>query len=178
MIRKRNTKFDLNHIASNDTASHFFTNIKSIGAYSLLVTMFAFLTMTANMTPAQAELVDLSSPEPVIKFASREASWRRPPKFDRAIRHISMDRYLIHCSYDENGAAIKPCDRTDLKMVLSLRVDKQGSIKNVKVIESSGVERVDKMAINELYKARLKPFLREGKPVMGMVDVPIVFTAP
>ena len=178
MIRKRNTKFALNHIASNKTASHFLTNIKSIGAYSLLVTMFALFTMTASITTAQAELVDLSSPEPVIKFASSEASWRRPPKFDRAIRHISMDRYLIHCSYDENGAAIKPCDRTDLKMVLSLRVDKQGSIKNVKVIESSGVERVDKMAINELYKARLKPFLREGKPVMGIVDVPIVFTAP
>ncbi|MGM8937448.1 energy transducer TonB [Psychrobacter glaciei] len=72
---------------------------------------------------------------------------------------------------------MKPCDRTDLKIVLSLRVDKQGSIENIKVIESSGVERIDKMAIRELYKARFKPFLKKGKAVMGNVDVPIVFTA-
>ena len=178
MTHKSHTKLAFNHIASNDTVSSFLSNIKSIGTYSLLVTMFALFTMTASMSPAQAELVDLSNPEPVIKFASREASWLRPPKFDRAIRHTSIDRYLIHCSYDENGAVIKPCDRTDVRMVLSLIVDKQGSIKNVKVIESSGIEMVDRKVTRELYKARFKPFLREGKAVEGMVEIPIVFTAP
>ena len=171
MTRKLHTKLAFNK------DSHFFTNIKSISAYSLLVTMFALFTMTASVTTAQAALVDLSNPEPVIQFASREASWLKPPTFDRAIRHNPIGRYLIHCSYDVSGAAIKPCDRTDLKIVLSLRVDKQGSIENIKVIESSGVERIDKMAIRELYKARFKPFLKKGKAVMGNVDVPIVFTA-
>ena len=178
MIRKRNTKFALNHIASNKTASHFLTNIKSISTYGLLTTLFALFTMTASMVPAQAELVDSSSPEPIIQLSTQDASWLTPPKFDRAIRHNPIGRYLIHCSYDENGAAIKPCDRTDLKIVLSLRVDKQGSIKNIKVIESSGVESIDKMTIRELYKARLKPFLIKGQAVVGDVNVPIVFTAP
>ncbi|MGO3642294.1 MAG: hypothetical protein ACTJFK_10050, partial [Psychrobacter sp.] len=67
------------------TISSLLTNIKSIGANSLLVTMFGLFTMIASTTPAQAELVDLSSPEPVIKFASQDASWLRPPNFDRAV---------------------------------------------------------------------------------------------
>ncbi len=178
MTHKSHTKLAFNNIASNKTASPFLTNIKSIGIYSLLVTFFALFTMTTSMTPAQAELVDLSNPEPIIQLSTQDASWLRPPTFDRAIRHNPIGRYLIHCSYDENGAAIKPCDRTDLKIVLSLRVDKQGSIKNIKVIESSGVESIDKMTIRELYKARLKPFLIKGQAVMGNVNVPIVFTAP
>ena len=177
MTHKLHTKLAFNHIASNKTASLFLNNIKSIGTYGLLTTLFALFMMTASITPAQAELVDLSSPEPIIQLSTQDASWLRPPTFDRAIRHNPIGRYLIHCSYDENGAAIKPCDRKDLKMIFSLLVDKQGSIKNIKVIESSGVERIDKMAIRELYKARFKPFLRKGKAVMGNVDVPIVFTA-
>ena len=172
MIRKLHTKLSFN------TASTFFTNIKPVGIYGVLVTLFALFTMTASMVPAQAELVDSSSPEPIIQLSTQDASWLTPPKFDRAIRHNPIGRYLIHCSYDENGAAIKPCDRTDLKIVLSLRVDKQGSIKNIKVIESSGVESIDKMTIRELYKARLKPFLIKGQAVVGDVNVPIVFTAP
>lgn len=172
MTRKLQTNLSFN------TASYFLTNIKFPGAYSLLAILFALFTMTASVTPVQAELVDLSSPEPVIQLSTQDASWLTLPRFDRAIRHTSIDKYLIHCSYDENGAAIKPCDRTDLKIVLSLRVDKQGSIKNIKVIESSGVESIDKMTIRELYKARLKPFLIKGEAVVGDVNVPIVFTAP
>ena len=170
MTHKSHTKLSFN------TASTFFTNIKPIGIYGLLVTMFALFTMIVSTTPAQAELVDLSSPEPVIQLSTQDASWLTPPKFDRLVR--SMDRYLINCSYDQDGNVIRPCERTDLEMVFSLRVDKQGSIQNVKVIKSSGKEVIDKKVARELYKARLKPFLREGKAVMGDVNVPIVFTAP
>ena len=170
MTHKSHTKLSFN------TASTFFTNIKPIGIYGLLVTMFALFTMIVSTTPAQAEIVDLSSPEPIIQLSTLDASWLTPPKFDRLVR--SMDRYLINCSYDQDGNVIRPCERTDLEMVFSLRVDKQGSIKNIKVIESSGVESIDKMTIRELYKARLKPFLIKGQAVMGDVNVPIVFTAP
>lgn len=178
MTRKLNTKLAFNHIASNDTVFHFLTSIKSISAYGLLVTLFTLFTMSVSTMPAQAELVDLSNSEPVIQLSTRDASWLRPPRFDRAIRYTSMDKYLIHCSYDEDGAVIKPCHRTDLKMVFSLHVDKQGSIKDIKVIESSGVERIDKITIRELYKARFKPFLIKGQAVKGRVALPIVFTAP
>ena len=170
MTHKSHTKLSFN------TASTFFTNIKPIGIYGLLVTMFALFTMIVSTTPAQAEIVDLSSPEPIIQLSTLDASWLTPPKFDRLVR--SMDRYLINCSYDQDGNVIRPCERTDLEMVFSLRVDKQGSIQNVKVIKSSGKEVIDKKVARELYKARLKPFLIKGQAVVGDVNVPIVFTAP
>ena len=132
--------------------------------------------MTASVTPAQAELVDLSNPEPVIQLSIRDASWRRPPKFENIPAYLN--KYLTHCSYDQDGNIIRPCDRRDLKMFFSLRVDKQGSIKNVKVIESSGIKKIDNAFSRELKKARFKPFLRKGRAVEGNIDIPIVFTAP
>ena len=176
MIRKRNTKFDLNHIASNDTASLFFSNIKSIGAYSLLVTFFALFTMTASIAPAQAELVDLSSPEPIIQFAGQDASWLRPPNFDQVVR--SMDKRLINCTYYIDGDDLKPCGGRVFKMVFSLSVVKQGSIRSVKVIESSGMKTIDAAFARELKRARFKPFLIKGKAVAANIKLPIVFTAP
>ena len=167
MTHKSHTKLSFN------TASTFFTNIKPIGIYGLLVTMFALFTMIVSTTPAQAEIVDLSSPEPIIQLSTLDASWLTPPKFDRLVR--SMDRYLINCSYDRDGNVIIPCERTDLEMVFSLRVDKQGSIQNVKVIKSSGKEVIDKKVARELYKARLKPFSRKGQAVEGNVTLPIEF---
>ena len=176
MIRKRNTKFALNHIASNKTASHFLTNIKSISAYSLLVTMFGLFTMMASTTTAQAEIVDLSNPDPVIQLSSQDASWLRPPIFDQVVR--SMDKRLINCTYYIDGDDLKPCGRRVFKMVFSLSVDKQGGIRNVKVIESSGMKTIDAAFARELKRARFKPFLRKGKAVEGRVDIPIVFRAP
>jgi TonB family protein len=88
-----------------------------------------------------------------------------------------MYQYLIDCSYDQYGNVIK-CYRTDLKMVFSLRVDKQGSIRNVKVIESSGIKTIDRQVARRLKSARFKPFLREGKAVDGRVDIPIIFGVP
>ena len=176
MIRKRHTKLALNHIASNKTASHFLTNIKSISTYSLLTTLFALFTITVSITPAQAELVDLSSPEPVIQFAGQDASWLRPPNFDQVVR--SMDKRLINCTYYIDGDDLKPCGRRVFKMVFSLSVDKQGGIRNVKVIESSGMKTIDAAFARELKRARFKPFLRKGKAVEGRVDIPIVFRAP
>ncbi|MGO1376756.1 energy transducer TonB [Psychrobacter sp.] len=168
MTSKLHTKPDLN------ITSSLLTNIKSIGANSLLVTMFALFTMTASTTPAQAELVDLSSPEPVIKFASQDASWLRPPNFDRAVS--SIDKF-INCAYYFDGDDLKPCGNRVFKMVFSLRVDTQGSIRNVKVIESSGITDIDRWVARRLKRARLKPFLREGKAVEGRVDIPITFGA-
>ena len=176
MTHKLHTKLALNHIASNDTASLFLSNIKSIGAYSLLVTMFALFTMTASITAAQAEIVDLSNPDPLIQFAGQDASWLRPPNFDQVVR--SMDKRLINCTYYIDGDDLKPCGRRVFKMVFSLSVDKQGGIRNVKVIESSGMKTIDAAFARELKRARFKPFLIKGKAVEGMVEIPIVFTTP
>ncbi|MBF0657213.1 TonB family protein [Psychrobacter sp. NG25] len=176
MTHTSHTKLAFNNIASNKTASHFLTNIKSIGIYSLLVTMFGLFTMTASITPAQAELVDLSSPEPVIQFAGQDASWLRPPNFDQVVR--SMDKRLINCTYYIDGDDLKPCGGRVFKMVFSLSIVKQGSIRSVKVIESSGMKTIDAAFARELKRARFKPFLIKGKAVAANIKLPIVFTAP
>ncbi|MGP9712813.1 energy transducer TonB, partial [Psychrobacter sp. AOP29-E1-7] len=77
-----------------------------------------------------------------------------------------------------DGDDLKPCGNRLFKMVFSLRVDTQGSIRNVKVIESSGITNIDRRVARELKSARFKPFLREGKAVEGRVDIPITFRAP
>ena len=159
-----------------NTAFHLLTNIKAISSYSLLTSLFVLFTLTVSMTPAQAELVDLSDSEKVIQFSTRDASWLRPPKFDRVAN--SMHKYLTNCTYYMDGDDLKPCKKTVLKMVFSLYVDKQGSIKYIKMIESSGVEKIDRMFTREIYKARLKPFLIKGQAVEGRVTLPIIFTAP
>lgn len=156
MIRKRNTKFALNHIASNDTASLFLSNIKSIGAYSLLVTMFALFTMTASITPAQAELVDLSSPEPVIKFASRDAYWVKMPIF----------KIGYHCLKTMNTG-----DKFNL--LLDVSVDKQGKITSIKIIESSGHRCLDRSTIQQAKNGQTKPFMIKGKAVIARFSLPI-----
>ena len=170
MIRKRNTKFALNHIASNDTVSSFLSNIKSIGTYSLLVTMFALFTMTASITTAQAELVDLSSPEPVIKFASRDASWLKTPSFNFTRKHL-------HCLDKETGEPIKVVRGQKLEVLLGLLVDRQGKIVRVDVKETSGNRCFDISTARQIRSGLMRPFLFEGKAIRGKVDVPIVFIA-
>jgi len=172
MIRKRNTKFALNHIASNKTASHFLTNIKSIGAYSLLVTMFALFTMTASITTAQAELVDLSSPEPVIKFASREANWSKSPVFD-----FDFNRGYFFCIDKEIRERTRFFHGQKLKVLLELLVDRQGEIVKVNIKETSGNKCFDRSAARQIRSGRMRPFVFEGKAIRGKVDVPIIFIA-
>lgn len=170
MTRKLHTKPTFN------TASHLIANIKSLGAYSVLTILCALFTMAAGTTTAQAELVDLSNPKPVIQLSTQDASWLRPPIFDQVVR--SMDKRFTNCTYYIDGDDLKPCGRRVLKMFFSLHVDKQGSIKDIKVIESSGVEKVDRMTIRELYKAQFKPFLIKGRAVEGSVTLPIEFQLP
>ncbi|GAA0800191.1 energy transducer TonB [Psychrobacter piscatorii] len=158
------------------TVFYFLTNINSIGVYSMLVTLFAFSTITIGMTPAQAELIDLSNPEPVIQLSTRDASWLRSPRFENIPAYLN--RYLIRCSYDQDGNVVKPCDKTDLEMAFLLQVDKQGSIKNITVIKSSGIKQVDAAFTREIKRASFKPFLIKGRAVKGNVTLPIAFAAP
>lgn len=158
MIRNQHTKFALNHIASNDTASHFLTNIKSIDIYSLLVTFFALFTMTASVTPAQAELVDLSSPEPIIQISISEANWSIKPDFsidNRCLRHL------------KGG--------TELSASLSLIIDEEGKITSVKIIKSSDESCIDSMAVRQVRKGRLKPLTLQGDALKGRVTLPLNF---
>ena len=147
MIRKLHIKPAFN------TVSTFFTNIKPIGIYGLFVTLSALFTMTA-----QAELVDLSNPEPVIQLSTRDTNWLIKPDF-------IIDNHCL--KYLEGG--------TELSAALSLIVDEEGKITSVKIIESSGKDCIDSMAVRQVRKGRLKPFTLKGDALKGIVTLPLNF---
>ena len=147
MNRKLHTKPTFN------TTSHLLAKTKSLGVYSLFVILSALFTMTA-----QAELVDLSNPEPVINFASREANWLIKPDFtieNHCLKHL------------KSGA--------ELSAALSLIIDEEGKIISVKIIESSGKECIDRMAVRQVRKGRLKPFTLKGDALKSRVTLPLNF---
>jgi len=158
MIRKRYTKFALNHIASNDTASLFLSNIKSISTYGLLTTLFALFTMTVSMTPAQAELIDLSESEPVTQVSISNAYWVKMPTF----------RIDYHCLNTVSTG-------TNLTLSLDISVDKQGKITSIKIIKSSGHRCLDSSAIQQAKNGRTKPFMIKGKVVRARFILPITY---
>ena len=161
MTHKLHTKLAFNHIASNKTASHFLTNIKSISTYGLLTTLFALFTMTASMVPAQAELVDLSNREPVTQISISNANW--------VVRPIL--RIESHC--------INTMSTGDkLTLLLYGSIDKQGKITRVQVKKSSGNQCLDENAIRQVRSGRMKPVMVKGKAVMASFSLPIIFTVP
>ena len=153
MIRKLQ-----NNLAFN-TASYLLTNIKFLGAYSLLAIFFALFTMTASVTPAQAELVDLSNREPVTQISISNANW--------VVRPIL--RIESHC--------INTMSTGDkLTLLLYGSIDKQGKITRVQVKKSSGNQCLDENAIRQVRSGRMKPVMVKGKAVMASFSLPIIFT--
>ncbi len=60
-------------------------------------------------------------------------------------------------------------------VVLDIEVLPNGSVGEVKVVESSGYEILDKAAIKEVKRWRFIPAVRNGKPVRSVVRERIVF---
>ena len=155
MTRKLHTKLAFNK------DSHFLSNIKSIGAYSLLVSFFALFTITVSITPAQAEIVDLSESEPVTQVSINNASWVKMPMF----------RIEPHCINTMSTG-------TKLNLLLDVSVDKQGKITSIKIIKSSGNRCLDRSAIQQAKRGRMKPFMIKGKAVRASFSLPIRFVVP
>ncbi|WP_171996310.1 energy transducer TonB [Psychrobacter sp. DAB_AL43B] len=152
-----------NNIDYNST-----TNIKTICTYSLLASILILLTLTVSITPAQAELVDLSNSESVIQFSSRDANWLQPPKF-------SFNRRSLRCLDEETGEPVKISREQKFEVTLGLQVDKQGKITKTYVKKSSGNKCFDRSAARQVQTGRLMPFLLKGKAVRGRVSLPIAF---
>lgn len=152
MTSKLHTKLAFN------TSSHFLTNIKNISAYSFYVGLFVLFTLTASMKPAQAELVDLSSPEPIIQISISDANWLIKPDFsidNRCLRHL------------KGG--------TELSASLSFIIDEESKITSVKIIKSSDEACIDSMAVRQVRTGRLKPLTLKGDALKGRVTLSLNF---
>jgi protein TonB len=60
-------------------------------------------------------------------------------------------------------------------VLLMVEVLSDGSVREVRVLESSGHAILDRSALNAVQKWRFKPGTRGGKPVIMNVKVPVVF---
>ena len=156
MTHKSHTKLAFNHIASNDTVSHFLTNIKSISTYGLLTTLFALFTITVSITPAQAELIDLTESEPVTQVSISNAYWVKMPIF----------KIGYHC--------LKTMSTGDkFNLLLDVSVDEQGTITSVQVKKSSGHRCLDRSTTQQAKNGQTKPFMIKGKAVRARFSLPI-----
>lgn len=60
-------------------------------------------------------------------------------------------------------------------VTLSIAVTAEGKVEHVKVVQSSGFPELDQAALAAAKRAGFSPAVREGRPVPGTVQVPIVF---
>jgi TonB family protein len=60
-------------------------------------------------------------------------------------------------------------------VVLQALIDIDGSIKNVKLVNSSGYAILDKSAINAVWKWKFEPSVIDGEPVLSWIKVPVEF---
>ncbi|WP_407351485.1 energy transducer TonB [Luteimonas sp. R10] len=61
------------------------------------------------------------------------------------------------------------------EVVLRVRVGIDGSAGEVEIVRSSSSRALDRAAVAAVRRWRFQPALRDGQPVPGMVQVPIVF---
>lgn len=110
-----------------------------------------------NDSPAN---VSGTSNEPV-PFDESDASWALPPSFNFPSRAKQ---------------GVKPGDT--FVVLLTIEVNKQGGIDDVTLAQSSGNRVLDQAAQQQIKTGELKPFMRDGVPVVGHVTLPIRYVVP
>ena len=109
---------------------------------------------------ANARAAAAASNEPV-NFTASAANWASAPNF----------------SFPERAARRAHSGDT-LNVVLVLRVNKQGGIDSVRIVQSSGNALLDKEAQRQVRSGKFKPFTKNGVPVVGNVTLPIAYVVP
>ena len=101
-----------------------------------------------------------ASNEPV-SFTASAADWASAPNFSFPTR-----------------AARRASSGDTFKVVLILRVNKQGGIDSARVAQSSGNSIVDKEAQRQVSSGKFRPFTKNGVPVVGNVTLPVTYNVP
>lgn len=96
-----------------------------------------------------------------VNFTATNANWASAPSFSFPARA-------------RRGAR----SGETFRVVLVLQVNKQGSIVNVSLAQSSGNAALDRDAQQQVLSGKFKPFTKNGVPVVGNVTLPISYAAP
>ncbi|WP_201544830.1 energy transducer TonB [Psychrobacter immobilis] len=110
---------------------------------------------------AEADAKAAAASNEPVNFTASAANWASAPNF----------------SFPERAARRARSGDT-LNVVLVLRVNKQGGIDSVRIIQSSGNSLVDKDAQRQVRSGKFKPFTKNGVPVVGNVTLPIAYAVP
>ena len=110
---------------------------------------------------AEADAKAAAASNEPVNFTASAANWASAPNF----------------SFPERAARRARSGDT-LNVVLVLRVNKQGGIDNVRIVQSSGNSLVDKEAQRQVRSGKFKPFTKNGVPVVGNVTLPIAYAVP
>jgi periplasmic protein TonB len=62
------------------------------------------------------------------------------------------------------------------KVSILLEIDRSGNPRNVRLTESSGYPRLDRVALNGIRSSRFSPTLKSGRPVKSEVEYIIIFS--
>jgi periplasmic protein TonB len=108
-------------------------------------------TVDQDRSPEPPEAMDhqhgaMSAPSPV-------AVQNKPPRYPREARRRGWEGQVI----------------------LKVLVRGDGSVEDLRVIESSGYDVLDDAAARALRRWRFEPAFRFGQPVRGEIDIPVVF---
>ncbi len=115
----------------------------------------------AARAKAEADAKAAAASNEPVNFTASAANWASAPNFsfpDRAARRARSG--------------------DTLNVVLVLRVNKQGGIDSVRVVQSSGNSILDKEAQRQVRSGKFKPFTKNGAPVVGNVTLPIAYAVP
>jgi len=61
-------------------------------------------------------------------------------------------------------------------VILEVRINHQGTVESLRVVESSGVDSLDQAALDAVADWRFDPAQRAGRPVEAVVNVPVRFS--
>jgi TonB family protein len=62
------------------------------------------------------------------------------------------------------------------KVSILLEIDRSGNPRNIRLAESSGYPRLDRVALNGIRASRFSPTLKSGRPVVSQIEYTIIFT--
>ncbi len=120
----------------------------------------AMASTKAEPTRAELPVVASSLPEPaspqVTEVFSREPSFLTPPKppvYPALARRRNQQGLVL----------------------VEVRLDAQGLLQGIRLLRSSGVESLDRSALDAVAAWRFRPETRNGRPVASRVRIPIEF---
>ncbi|NNF14717.1 MAG: TonB family protein [Gemmatimonadetes bacterium] len=117
----------------------------------------------APLEPAEVETAPVEEPQPSLL---PDASRIPPQMLDReGAEEMLQDEYPDALQLGQIGGVVR----------LRMRVDEQGRVSESSVIESSGFESLDRVAVRVAPRFRFVPALQSGQPVALWIEFPVLF---